>query len=186
MTFPKAVPPSSNDQSMSRLSSPHGLRLPPGPVPLTARRIGEPSVPSVGIVSIATVGAMLFASRFPRSTFWPGALRLIGLIVFVGRSKLKIVNGPSTVKSGPIAGLATTETAKPTFSVTPPLTSLVAVSIGTELFNPFMVTNLDTGGSGTNPGFEQNNLLLVTCETTSPVSGTHYLFTGFLTPVGTH
>jgi hypothetical protein len=63
---------------------------------------------------------------------------------------------------------------------------LFLLTSGTELFNPFMVTNLDTGGSGTNPGFEHNNLLLVTCETTSPVSGTHYLFTGFLTPVGTH
>jgi hypothetical protein len=57
---------------------------------------------------------------------------------------------------------------------------------GTALFNPFMVTNLDTGASGTNTGFTHNNLLLVTCNTTSPVTGTHYLFTGFLTPVGTH
>jgi hypothetical protein len=39
-----------------------------------------------------------------------------------------MVNGPRTVKSGPIAGLATTETAKPTFSVPPPSTALVAVS----------------------------------------------------------
>ena len=57
---------------------------------------------------------------------------------------------------------------------------------GTEIFNPFMVTNLDTGATGTNPGFNHNNLLLVTCNTTSPVTGTHYLFTGFLTPVGTN
>jgi hypothetical protein len=63
---------------------------------------------------------------------------------------------------------------------------LFFLTSGTELFNPFMVTIVDTGASGTNPGFEQNNLLLVTCETTSPVTGTHYLFTGFLTPVGTH
>jgi hypothetical protein len=62
--------------------------------------------------------------------------------------------------------------------------ALFLLTSGTELFNPFMVTNLDTGGSGTNPGFDQNNLLLVTCNTTSPVTGTHYLFTGFLTPVG--
>jgi hypothetical protein len=64
--------------------------------------------------------------------------------------------------------------------------ALFLLTSGTGLFNPFMVTNLDTGGSGTNPGFTHNNLLLVTCETTSPVSGSHYLFTGFLTPVGTH
>jgi hypothetical protein len=57
---------------------------------------------------------------------------------------------------------------------------------GTSLFQPFMVTNLDTGGSGTNNGFTHNGLLLVTCNTTSPVTGTHYLFTGFLTPVGAH
>jgi hypothetical protein len=64
--------------------------------------------------------------------------------------------------------------------------ALFLLTSGTELFNPFMVTNLDTGGSGTNPGFDHNNLLLVTCNTTSPVTGTHYLFTGFLTPVGAH
>jgi hypothetical protein len=64
--------------------------------------------------------------------------------------------------------------------------AIFLVTDGTSLFNPFMVTILDTGASGTNPGFEQNNLLLVTCETTSPVTGTHYLFTGFLTPVGVH
>jgi len=64
--------------------------------------------------------------------------------------------------------------------------ALFLLTSGTELFNPFMATNLDTGGSGTNPGFNHNNLLLVTCNTTSPVTGTHYLFSGFLTPVGTH
>jgi hypothetical protein len=57
---------------------------------------------------------------------------------------------------------------------------------GTGLFNPFMVTIVDTGASGTNPGFTHNDLLLVTCKTTSPVTGTTYLFTGFLTPVGAH
>jgi hypothetical protein len=57
---------------------------------------------------------------------------------------------------------------------------------GSALFNPFMVINLDTGFSGTNPGFVRNGLLLVTCNTTSPVTGTHYVFTGFLTPVGVH
>jgi hypothetical protein len=64
--------------------------------------------------------------------------------------------------------------------------ALFLLTSGTALFNPFMFTNLDTGASGTNPGFVQNNLLLVTCNTTSPVTGTHYLFTGFLTPVGRH
>jgi hypothetical protein len=64
--------------------------------------------------------------------------------------------------------------------------AIFLLTSGTELFNPFMVTILDTGASGTNPGFEQNNLLLVTCTTTSPVSGTTYVFTGFLTPVGAH
>src|SRR5205085_1323488 len=69
IVFPNALPPSSNAQTMSRLPSPHGLRLPPGPVPLTASVIGLPSWPSPGIVSIAAVGAMLFGSKFPRSTF---------------------------------------------------------------------------------------------------------------------
>ena len=64
--------------------------------------------------------------------------------------------------------------------------ALFLLTEGTSLFNPFMVTNLDTGASGTNTGFTHNGLLLVTCKTTSPVSGTHYLFTGFLTPVGVH
>jgi hypothetical protein len=64
--------------------------------------------------------------------------------------------------------------------------ALFLLTSGTELFNPFMVTIVDTGASGTNPGFEQNNLLLVTCNTTSPVTGTAYIFTGFLTPVGVH
>jgi hypothetical protein len=57
---------------------------------------------------------------------------------------------------------------------------------GTALFNPFMVTIVDTGASGVNPGFTHNDLLLVTCNTTSPVTGTNYIFTGFLTPVGAH
>jgi len=64
--------------------------------------------------------------------------------------------------------------------------AIFLLTSGTELFQPFMFTNLATGGSGTTPGFDHNNLLLVTCNTTSPVTGTHYLFTGFLTPVGTH
>ena len=64
--------------------------------------------------------------------------------------------------------------------------AIFLLTSGTELFQPFMLTNLDTGGSGTTPGFDHNNLLLVTCNTTSPVTGTRYLFTGFLTPVGTH
>jgi hypothetical protein len=64
--------------------------------------------------------------------------------------------------------------------------AIFLLTSGTAMFNPFMATNLDTGASGTNPGFVQNNLLLVTCNTTSPVTGTHYLFTGFLTPVGAH
>ena len=63
--------------------------------------------------------------------------------------------------------------------------ALFLLTSGTELFVPNMVT-LDTGASGTTPGFNHNNLLLVTCETTSPVTGTHYLFSGFLTPVGPH
>jgi hypothetical protein len=64
--------------------------------------------------------------------------------------------------------------------------ALFLLTSGTQLFNPFMFTNLDTGGSSTSPGFDHNGLLLVTCNTTSPVTGTNYLFTGFLTPVGTH
>ena len=64
--------------------------------------------------------------------------------------------------------------------------AIFLLTSGAELFQPFMFTNLDTGGSGTNSGFDHNNLLLVTCNTTSPVTGTHYLFSGFLTPVGTH
>ncbi len=66
------------------------------------------------------------------------------------------------------------------------MNALFLLTGGTSLFNPFMATNLDTGASATNNGFTHNGLLLVTCNTTSPVSGTHYLFTGFLTPVGTH
>jgi hypothetical protein len=92
--------------------------------------IGEPSVPFVGIVSIATVGLTLFGSRLPRSTFWAAALRLIVLIVLPGRSiGLMMSNGPATVKSGPTIGLATIETASPTLSCTFPSTGLVAVSI---------------------------------------------------------
>jgi hypothetical protein len=64
--------------------------------------------------------------------------------------------------------------------------ALFLVTSGTELFQVYQFTNLDTGASGTANGFTQNGLLLVTCNTTSPVTGTHYLFTGFLTPVGTH
>jgi hypothetical protein len=56
---------------------------------------------------------------------------------------------------------------------------------GSSLFNPFSVTVVGDG-SATNPGFTENGLLLVTCNTTSPVTGTQYLFTGFLTPVGAH
>jgi len=59
-------------------------------------------------------------------------------------------------------------------------------SSGSELFLVFMATNLDTGVTGTSSGFDHNGLLLVSCETTSPFSGTHYLFTGFLTPVAKH
>src|SRR5436190_18108268 len=57
---------------------------------------------------------------------------------------------------------------------------------GTNLFLVFMATNLDTGATGTSNGFDHNGLLLVACDTTSPFSGTHYRFTGFLTPVGGH
>jgi hypothetical protein len=64
--------------------------------------------------------------------------------------------------------------------------AIFLLTSGTELFNPFMVTIVDTGASGTNPGFDHNGLLLVSCTTTSPVSGTTYIFTGFLTPVGAH
>jgi len=42
--LPVAVPPSSNVHLMSRLASPQGLRVPPGPVPLTLSWIGLPSV----------------------------------------------------------------------------------------------------------------------------------------------
>ncbi len=64
--------------------------------------------------------------------------------------------------------------------------ALFLLTSGTELFQVYQFTNLDTGASGTANGFTQNGLLLVTCTTTSPVTGTHYLFTGFLTPVGVH
>ena len=56
----------------------------------------------------------------------------------------------------------------------------------TELFQVEMATNLDTGATGTANGFDHNGLLLVTCNTTSPVTGSHYLFTGFLTGIGPH
>ena len=57
---------------------------------------------------------------------------------------------------------------------------------GTEVFQVYMVTNLDTGATGTANGFDHNDLLLVTCVTTSPVTGTNYQFTGFLTGIGPH
>jgi hypothetical protein len=57
---------------------------------------------------------------------------------------------------------------------------------GSEVFQVYMVTNLDTGATGTANGFDHNGLLLVTCVTTSPVTGTNYQFTGFLTGVGPH
>ncbi len=57
---------------------------------------------------------------------------------------------------------------------------------GTATFQPFVATNLDTGASGSNPGFAHNGLPLVTCNTTSPVTGSHYLFSGILSPVGAH
>jgi hypothetical protein len=56
---------------------------------------------------------------------------------------------------------------------------------GTAMFNPFSVTVVGDG-SATNTGFTHNGLLLVACNTTSPVTGTQYIFTGFLTPVGAH
>jgi hypothetical protein len=92
--------------------------------------------------------------------------------------------------TGPAGTPTTFDTARQEFTTpTGAIVGMPAIFLladGTQLFNPFMVTNLDTGGSGTNPGFEHNDLLLVTCNTTSPVTGTHYLFTGFLTPVGEH
>ena len=57
---------------------------------------------------------------------------------------------------------------------------------GSELFLVFMATNLDTGATGTSSGFDHNGLLLVSCDTTSPFSGTHYRFTGFFTGIGPH
>ena len=57
---------------------------------------------------------------------------------------------------------------------------------GTATFQPKVVTNLDTGDSfSTGAGFANNNVP-VTCETTGPVSGTHYLMSGVLTPIGAH
>ena len=91
--------------------------------------------------------------------------------------------------TGPAGTPTTFDTARQEFTTPSDLivgAGLFHLTDGTANFNPFMVTNLDTGGSGTTPGFNHNNLLLVTCNTTSPVTGTHYLFTGFLTPVGTH
>ena len=58
---------------------------------------------------------------------------------------------------------------------------------GTATFNPKVVTILDTDETFIiGAGFDNNNVPLVTCNTTSPVSGTHYLFSGILTPVGKH
>jgi hypothetical protein len=57
---------------------------------------------------------------------------------------------------------------------------------GTATFQPKFFTNLDTGASGSIPGFANNDLPLVTCNTTSPVSGTDYVFSGILSPVGAH
>jgi len=57
---------------------------------------------------------------------------------------------------------------------------------GTATFQPFVVTNLDTGFSNSIAGFAHNDLPLVTCNVTSPVSGFHYVFSGILSPVGAH
>jgi hypothetical protein len=58
---------------------------------------------------------------------------------------------------------------------------------GTATFTPKVVTILDTGDTfSLAAGFDNNNVPLVTCETIGPVSGTHYLFSGVLTPIGAH
>ena len=58
---------------------------------------------------------------------------------------------------------------------------------GPGSFIPKVVTILDTGETFVlAQGFDNNNVPLVTCNTTGPVSGTHYLFSGVLTPIGKH
>ena len=132
---PLAVPPSSNVQSKVRPSVPHGLRLPPGPVPVTPSWIGLPSVPSVGIVSIPTVGAVSFGSRLPRSTFWAGALSEIVLNVTGDRvNTLGMSNGPTVKRwmsgnGGTSRMYASPWTATPKPSDTVPLTWLDSVPI---------------------------------------------------------
>ena len=55
---------------------------------------------------------------------------------------------------------------------------------GPGSFIPKVVTILDTGETFVlAQGFDNNNVPLVTCNTTGPVSGTHYLFSGVLTPI---
>jgi len=95
--------------------------------------------------------------------------------------------------TGPAGTPTTFDAARQEFT-TPPqsggfVTGMPAVFLlagGAEVFQVYMVTNLDTGATGTANGFDHNGLLLVTCVTTSPVTGTNYQFTGFLTGIGPH
>ena len=55
---------------------------------------------------------------------------------------------------------------------------------GTGNFVVVAGTNLDTGFTFAQHGFTVNGIPTITCKSTSPVSGFHYIFTGFFTPVG--
>jgi hypothetical protein len=72
----------------------------------------------------------------------------------------------------------------PTGNITGQTQPIWQLADGTGTFQAFSGMNLDTGSSFSAHGLD--GLLTVTCYTTSPVSGYHYVFTGFLTPVGAH
>lgn len=61
---------------------------------------------------------------------------------------------------------------------------LFHVTGSSALFQVFTGVNLTTGVPFTynGQGFDRNGLLTVTCNTTSPLTGFQFLFTGFLTP----
>lgn len=55
---------------------------------------------------------------------------------------------------------------------------------GTGNFVDKSFTDLDTGFTKENHGVTQNGIPTITCKATSPVTGDHYIQTGFFTPVG--
>src|SRR3954452_807339 len=112
-----------NFQTVWRPATPHGL------VVAAVHVTSLPSTIVPPLVIMVIFGAMLFGKSVPRSTFCPGALRLIWFSATAGNDLLKMSNGPKIVKFGPMMGFPVTDTDRPMLSVTLPFTWLVAVSI---------------------------------------------------------